>query len=509
MSPTNDLTEIESHHQIAIEAGLLYWNNDFEGGRQKLSSIIETPRGMLEESCLSLAEDMLKGSDKKKLVEKFQAAGASAEKCLETKTSFYKKISKILKSNQTPVSIQSLEFHLIVADCLLDASLGQLQSGSYLSGTLGLRKAFSSYTQLRNTSIQFEKNNQKSPRFITDGYKFGLGAFYLCLSVLPHSAILMLKIAGIHIDPVKGNQYLTSVVKGRGVRYPVAAIILLGFYLCSPSGFEAPSMIEAKEILSAVEKDFPENKNFMIFDAYYHRKRGDFNEALSIVSKTITGSADDNIPLFVKAELLFVLLRFHECISTIESLLSSGHVNSSFAHYEQILFMLSASYYATGDVLKGDSVLETVSPDSVYRKAMQSKSGGFSRTGMFLAPILYSILNRDFNHLNPEGVSNMLTFINKQLIRIGTGDDYCSCLSALAKAMLASDRDSMVPVLSFKKQFPTLSAAAAYEISSRDYQNGNFTSSKSYLQTASKIDFKFDSLSKRISVAMDQVSEKL
>eukprot|EP01060_Flectonema_neradi_P036963 TRINITY_DN72_c0_g1_i8.p1 TRINITY_DN72_c0_g1~~TRINITY_DN72_c0_g1_i8.p1 ORF type:complete len:509 (+),score=71.37 TRINITY_DN72_c0_g1_i8:105-1631(+) len=508
MTPDEDLAEIERNHEMGVEASMLYWNNDFEKARRILDPIMETPRGMLEEACLSLSEDILKGSDKRSLIAKFQAAGDAAETSMEHKQSLYKKFSGIFKSNNNKmVRLQVLEHKLVIADSLLDASLGHLQSNNYITGCLGMRKAWSAYTQLEELVNQCQRD---VPQCIIDGYKFGLGAFHLCLSVLPHSVIVVLRIAGINIHPAKGIEYLTSVVNGKGVRYPVASLMLLGFYLCSPSGYIAPKLDDAKSILNNTVVDFPANRTFTVFDAYYHRKKGDLKHALEVVT-TVTGGGGeaDNIPLFLKVEFLFAMFNFDACQSTAESLLGSEYVDSSFAHYQQLLFILSGCCYITGDTPKGDRILATVSTDSVYRRAMQNRSGTFSKTGMLLSPILYMILNRDINHLDDSNTQLLRQHLNIQSRRVDPNDGYCSCLMKLANGILQQNVDMLEAALGCKKQFPILAALAAYELGGIKFQSNQFSAAKSYLSAASKIDTKFDSLSKRISVAMDQVAAKL
>eukprot|EP01059_Diplonema_ambulator_P011068 TRINITY_DN21037_c0_g1_i1.p1 TRINITY_DN21037_c0_g1~~TRINITY_DN21037_c0_g1_i1.p1 ORF type:complete len:830 (+),score=132.61 TRINITY_DN21037_c0_g1_i1:119-2491(+) len=264
------------------------WNNDFDGARAMLAengAHKRVPRYGMEWACVGLVESLMKGDEKGRArdVERFQEVADAAEKVKCTGL------------------VEKVERDVIVADATLNIAVGQLQLNQYIKGGYHFHKAWKAYKHLETYILQPPRDTPLPPD-LTDSIKYGVGAFYTCLSLVPFGAMQVLSFFGFVASPLVGLQYLTDVANGHSVRSPVAMLLLLAYYLTLPSSFEGPteSLTKAAPLLEIAVKRYPKNSLFYICENLYRRKRGDCGKALVAIDKAIENAGAIDLPMVLK-----------------------------------------------------------------------------------------------------------------------------------------------------------------------------------------------------------------
>ncbi|GBC07250.1 hypothetical protein RclHR1_07330008 [Rhizophagus clarus] len=234
---------------------------------------------------------------------------------------------------------------LAMADILLFHAILQVVGGSEIKGAFNLRKAWKTYSKVRDeidrikgdagkndmhkselssssnrwslgsailgrgsisNMVGFGGNrnhNQDGSSVTLDGInnsveiysdiedclEFGIGVFYFILSIVPGSFQSILKAIGFNAERDQGIQMLENCYLRNSVRAPFAAFFLLINYLFLPRGLADPtlSLNKAGTIVQECVKKYPKSSPFLFMACQQARKTGQIKEALNHITNGI------------------------------------------------------------------------------------------------------------------------------------------------------------------------------------------------------------------------------
>nr|CAG8588887.1 12538_t:CDS:10 [Entrophospora candida]CAG8593458.1 5666_t:CDS:10 [Entrophospora candida] len=263
---------------------------------------------------------------------------------------------KTLNPNSTPADDEAIfvslrtnyrwDCELAMADILLFRAVLQVVGGSEIKGAFNLRKAWKTYSKVRDEierikgeSIaskkelnKVESSSSNSSRWsfgsafisgqgsltnmvglgtsknhtpeasiatldginnsievdsdVEDCLEFGIGVFYFIVSIVPGSFLSVLKAIGFNVDREKGITMLENCFSRNGVRAPFAALFLLVNYLFLPRGIIDAniSLNRAGLIIEECIKKYPNSPPFLFMACQHARKTGRIKEAINFIN---------------------------------------------------------------------------------------------------------------------------------------------------------------------------------------------------------------------------------
>ncbi|POG59933.1 hypothetical protein GLOIN_2v814911 [Rhizophagus irregularis DAOM 181602=DAOM 197198] len=229
-----------------------------------------------------------------------------------------------------------------MADILLFHAILQVVGGSEIKGAFNLRKAWKTYSKVRDEIDRIKRdagkndhkhelssssnrwslgsailgrgsisnmvgfggnknqdgssatldginNNVEIYSDIEDCLEFGIGVFYFILSIVPGSFQSILKAIGFNAERDEGIQMLENCYLRDGVRAPSAAFFLLVNYLFLSRGLADPtlSLNKAGSIVQECVKKYPKSSPFLFMACQQARKTGQIKEALNHITNGI------------------------------------------------------------------------------------------------------------------------------------------------------------------------------------------------------------------------------
>ncbi|ESL09313.1 hypothetical protein TRSC58_02968 [Trypanosoma rangeli SC58] len=435
------------------------------------------------------------------------------------------------KAGQTFIDVWKLECEVIYADALLMRSVCQLMMNSYLKGGINLRRTWGIYHKLIHV-IAADKTNQ-IPNELKMCIKYGTGAFYAFLALVPANLMRLLNVIGFISDRELGEQYLTEVFESNGVRSPFAALVLCTLYLFLPTGIGRveETLAKAKRILDVMNKKYEQNTYFYGYSNFYHRKRGETAEALAAIQRAERNAEIVGlVPILIRylhADTLFMDLRFGEAKDRYTAVLNHlAKTKENFAYTGQVVLSLAACFVMLGEDAQALQWLKKVGSMYNSRSKNDANSPKFASRVLAnsrllpLCGVYLLYINRDLAHMKVEQAERVL----QELQRVTKGKDL-SCpesenMFALFVGVIhkGCDRldaamDSMNKIFANEKRVPSDSMIlpyAYYETGEMEYRRGNLERAKAlFLKGQSLKGDGSETLANRYNIALKQLKRTL
>jgi hypothetical protein len=370
------------------------------------------------------AEDKARLEDDKKRLEQIAAHRK------ESRAAF--KASKKTADGASLAKWWQLECDVIYAEALLVRSILQLQLQSYIKGAYNLRKAWGYYVTLLKELEADAKDKKSIPKEIEMYIKCGAGIFYTYLSLVPGTLMSMLSAIGFVADRDLGEEYLTEVLQSNTVRSPVAAMVLLTFYLFIPTGLGDvhKTLAKVKPILDRTSTVFPKNCHFEAWAMFYHRKLGHTDDAMRCITNAVVAAEKTGqVPTllrYLQGDTLYMSLNYEAAKVKYQEVLDHiTKTGETFSYTGQLIISLAACYRMLGDKDTAISLLKTVGSrynDKSKQDANSPKYAAKVLKEPRLLPLIgvYVLyINRDLAHMQGKYADQL----QEDLTRVTTGED--------------------------------------------------------------------------------------
>ncbi|KAJ9437136.1 hypothetical protein DIPPA_63840 [Diplonema papillatum] len=417
------------------------WNNDFDGSLSVLKPRSKSdPRYAMELACVTLVRDMMSADtgSKMRLGKMFGSAGelASSQKDKYTESSSIFTFLQFSEShrhkNWSSADLWKLLCEVIEADAVLNLAMSQVFTQNYIYAGLNFRRAWSCYHSLH----KILKSHQSSlPLSICDRIKYGVGAFYVALSLVPSTILVVLSALGFVANAEVGVEYLRDVFHGGGVRSAVAALVLLFYYLFIPSGLEESTqkLVAAESVLDLACQRYPNNSYFFGFRNFHCRKIGDTLKALTCIDTAINNAhraAESNefvsqgtrgtlLLSYMRADTLFMDQQWEEAAQAYKKI--SEEVQQERHDFEftgTMALAQCAAHVMLHNYTRATEYLNSVEEVS-NRNSKQDiqtlflvRILGQDRTKMYLAAYLVLYTSRDMAHLGEQAREKLLVSLS-------------------------------------------------------------------------------------------------
>lgn len=544
-------SRVESNPRVALEHALMLFAKSFLSStnekREALLDLFKQADGLatkakhgkpiliLSDSSDEEDEDIAKAAqtDGAELSEKDKAKALEliATKKKESEAT-KQRIREAAKTGGVLDSAWKLECDVIYADALLVRSLIQLFMNSYLKGGINLRKAWGCYWALMQ---EVEKDGGKTiPEEIRLNIMCGAGTFYTYTSLVPGSLMKLLSAIGFISDKELGEQYLTEVFKSNSIRAPYAALVLCTYYLFLPTGLGNvdDTLSKAKRVLDVMNARFPDNTHFHGYSNFYHRKRGEVQEAVKAIIKANENAekAKDGSPLLLRylyADTLYMNLQFEEAKQKYTEVLDSiVKEKVTFGYTGQVIMNLAACYMMTGDDATAMQWLKKVGSMYNPKSKQDANSPKFSAKVIAeprLLPLLgvYMLyINRDLAHMHGEHVDKL----RNELFRVCKGRDMSppevTGMFQLFHGVMykaAGQKDEAMAewqkTISNEKKLSSDSMVLPYtyyEMGELEFRRGNHANAKALLEKGSQLKGDgHETLANRYNIALKQIKRAM
>ena len=414
------------------------------------------------------------------------------------------------KSNKLPEDPAALNWKLecdvIYADAMLVRSICQLRMNAYLKGAVNIRKTWGYYQTLLKA---LEQRGPDISDVVRDNIKYGVGVFYVFLTLVPSGLMKVLSAIGFIRDSELGEQYLLNVFENGGVRAPFAALVLLTYYLFIPTGLAdvSDTLRKAKALLDKTNDAYPSNSYFNGYTNFYHRKRGEPEEGLVAIGKAIENSHSGSPVLlrYLQADTLFMAMRWQEAVTAYESLWSDIQTQKlPFEYSGQLVMTMSAGYMMLGDKTKASEYMQQVPAVTNPRSKQDANSPKFANRCIAepkmlpLAGLHCLYINRDMAHMSKESLLKLeecLTTIEEQH-KVSQVPE-CAAMRLLflgviqkVTGRIPEARASWEQIIGMEKsvggESPTL-PYGYYELGELEYRQGNLKVAKKYFDHGVKL----------------------
>lgn len=272
---------------------------------------------------------------------------------------------KVDKKDPIMAKAWQLECEVIYSEALMIRAILQLQLGSYMKGSYNLKSAWGYYVGLLK-ELEADKD-KKIPKEVEMYIKCGAGIFYTYLSLVPGSLMTLLSAIGFVADRDLGEEYLTEVLNSNTVRSPVAAMILLTFYLFIPTGLGDVhlTLAKVKPILERTSVVFPKNCHFEAWAMFYHRKLGHTDDAMRCITKACeSAEKTGQVPTFLRylqGDTLYMSLDYAAAAAKYQEVLDQiTKTGESFSYTGQLIISLAACHRMQGSKDEAMKLLATV-----------------------------------------------------------------------------------------------------------------------------------------------------
>ncbi|KAG2226971.1 hypothetical protein INT45_006378 [Circinella minor] len=206
-----------------------------------------------------------------------------------------------------------LRAHVIKAECSLFMAILQLSRENvvdYLKCGLNLRRAHKSYTIVwQEYKRMGQEHTKRMDRDTVSGVQFGIGAINLLISALPPKILKIFSSFGFTSDKELGLVLLKLCLEGKGIRSPLAAIMLLSYYsiLSSlvPQLYSKELSGPAVECLLEAQKSYPSSCFFLYFAAKIARIAGNLPLSLQSFSFAMDASRSEMMEVAMRNVTLY------------------------------------------------------------------------------------------------------------------------------------------------------------------------------------------------------------
>ncbi|KAI9498598.1 hypothetical protein BDB00DRAFT_798640 [Zychaea mexicana] len=206
-----------------------------------------------------------------------------------------------ITSTTTFLSNGVLRAHVIKAECSMLMAVMQLSRENvvdYLKCGLNLRRAYKSYVIVwQEYKRMGQEHTKHMDRDTVSAVYFGIGSIHLLISALPPKILKIFSSFGFTSDKELGLVLLKLCLEGKGIRSPLAAIMLLSYYsiLTSsvPQLYSRELAGPAVECLLEAQKSFPSSCFFLYFAARIARIAGNLPLSLQSFSFAMDASRSE------------------------------------------------------------------------------------------------------------------------------------------------------------------------------------------------------------------------
>ena len=472
-------------------------------------------------------EDMSQLSDK----EKAKLQKAQEKQREKDKEEYKKRVKAAAKSGENAGNLWKLECDVIYADALLVRSIVQLTLNSYMRGGINLRKTWGCYNALM-AEVEKDKDDEITPE-VKNNIKYGCGVFYTYLALVPAGLMKLLSAIGFISDKELGEQYLTDVLNSDTIRTPFAALVLCTYYLFLPTGLGNvnTTLSKAKIVLDKMNEKYPNNSYFWGYLNFYHRKRGETQEAVAAIEKAsanaLAANAVPTLLRYLLADTLYMDLQFAEAkakyTAVLDLLEESGE---TFAYTGQIVISLAACNVMLGDKAAAVTWLKRVNSMYNPKSKQDANSPKFATrvlNDLKLLPLIgvYVLyINRDLAHMQPAQVDKLnvaLTEVTKDedMTSFEVRGMYKLFQGVMHKGCKRPDeaREAWQEVMGFEKKLSSSSAVLPYlyyEMGELEYRQGDLPKAKQYFDKGAALKGDgHETLANRYSIASKQLKREM
>ena len=472
-------------------------------------------------------EDMSQLSDK----EKAKLQKAQEKQREKDKEEYKKRVKAAAKSGENAGNLWKLECDVIYADALLVRSIVQLTLNSYMRGGINLRKTWGCYYALM-AEVEKDKDDEITPE-VKNNIKYGCGVFYTYLALVPAGLMKLLSAIGFISDKELGEQYLTDVLNSDTIRTPFAALVLCTYYLFLPTGLGNvnTTLSKAKIVLDKMNEKYPNNSYFWGYLNFYHRKRGETQEAVAAIEKAsanaLAANAVPTLLRYLLADTLYMDLQFAEAkakyTAVLDLLEESGE---TFAYTGQIVISLAACNVMLGDKAAAVTWLKRVNSMYNPKSKQDANSPKFATrvlNDLKLLPLIgvYVLyINRDLAHMQPAQVDKLnvaLTEVTKDedMTSFEVRGMYKLFQGVMHKGCKRPDeaREAWQEVMGFEKKLSSSSAVLPYlyyEMGELEYRQGDLPKAKQYFDKGAALKGDgHETLANRYSIASKQLKREM
>lgn len=424
-----------------------------------------------------------------------------------------------------------LECEIVYADALLLRAIGQLMMNSYLKGGLNLRKAWGCFYKLIQ-EVEKDVDNH-IPEDLKLTIKYGTGVFYAFLALVPASLMTLLSIIGFVSDKELGEKYLTEVFLSNSIRAPFAALVLCTLYLFLPTGLGDvnQTLNKAKVVLDAMNERYPNNTYFHGYANFYHRKRGETDEAMKAI--TLAAEHAEKVGLapllirYLQADTLFMDLAWKAAQERYIALLNHlEKTKEKFAYTGQVVLSVAACYVMLGDKKKAMEWVQKVKGMYNPKSKNDSNSPKMSKRIVAnprllpLTAVYMLYVNRDLAHMNHAQGERIMVELDRVLVGENvTGPEAENMLrlfrGVICKGCGKTDEafKHLREVLHNEKIIPSdtmILPFAYYELAEMEYRREHYEKAKELFEKGSKLKGDGnDTLTNRYNIAMKQLKKKM
>eukprot|EP01060_Flectonema_neradi_P034325 TRINITY_DN5994_c0_g1_i1.p1 TRINITY_DN5994_c0_g1~~TRINITY_DN5994_c0_g1_i1.p1 ORF type:complete len:590 (+),score=113.24 TRINITY_DN5994_c0_g1_i1:409-2178(+) len=437
---------------------------------------------------------------------------------------------KANKLPEDPAALNwKLECDVIYADAMLVRSICQLRMNAYLKGAVNIRKTWGYYQSLLKA---LELRGSDINDVVRDNIKYGVGVFYVFLTLVPSGLMKVLSAIGFIRDSELGEQYLMQVFDNGGVRAPFAALVLLTYYLFIPTGLAdvSDTLRKAKALLDRTNATYPSNSYFNGYTNFYHRKRGEPEEGLIAIGKAIENSHTGSPVLlrYLQADTLFMAMRWKEAVEAYESLWSDIKTQDlPFEYSGQLVMTMAAGYMMLGDEPKAKDYMQQVPAVTNPRSKQDANSPKFANRCINesrmlpLAGFHCLYINRDMAHMSKESLLQLEECLVAMEEKHKMSEvPECEAMRLLFQGVIQKvtgripeARASWEKITSMEKMIGTESPTLPYgyyELGELEYRQGNLKESKKYFDYGVKLKGeKNDTLTNRYNRAISHLNKAI
>lgn len=339
---------------------------------------------------------------------------------------------KVLKASQ-----QARLALVVSAEVLLLRAGNEILHKSYFRGSIIFRQSWKQYQKCKKlTEVQREIEEQYFPRDeirmklsqvieddIQNFLSFGLGVFYLSLSMAPPNVVRLAKhAAGMEADQAEGLKLIYECINTKvGVRVPLALMFVLFWLLIYIPDFvpgKEDRYKEAAELIRFGSHYYPRSVYFYWLESYMSHKQGNLEKSLKLLEKSIriiAGFGLETMParlVFEKGWVLFLCQEWNPAISCLEQAMQHDSPTPF------ILLLLGISNCMIGELPEAERYFTKLTKIDLEKNSIERWIG--RRAKRFLArrwfqlfPFELIFITDQLSGMKIDWIENVLEFLER------------------------------------------------------------------------------------------------
>lgn len=411
------------HDDVVRRAVDLSWNNDVAAAEALLQPGAATlPRHALHLAELHWCSALVSGNEQLMLevLEQLNGTLRLTEACLADYPASCVRNGLLHRaSSAARVADVADDLSIVLADANLLSAAIMVLTSQKIKGAWRVRKAWQIYSGL--------ERRRKRPvcAELRGSVAFGCGLIMFGISWLPAVMVSVCRVVGFESNRIRGMALLQDACAARGVRSPLAALVLLAFSLIVPhslSNLDALLRV-AKPVLDDALARWPQGMMFNWLASYYTKKVGDVAGTLRYVDAAIaaclaTGKfAAPPATLAVdRVSCLFLAQQFDAACRACDDLMAHGGgtcIVRGICHTYRAL-----SLHLVGRTADAVAEFESVRSLKCHTKDRLFIDMGLSAiktraSGLALVPFEVMYIKRDIAHMTPASAASFLALLER------------------------------------------------------------------------------------------------